>query len=112
MNTYDLDMLQFSTRFAVGFQGHTVHIERYSNHGRLLPNGQWVVVRHLFPLGSDITNPLYLKGSAWLYKNAQTWPSWREAVDHLMTYAAGPGTNGWEMIREDPHAPYQPRAAA
>lgn len=36
--TYDLDMLSLATRFVVGFHGQTVYIERYDNHGRLLPS--------------------------------------------------------------------------
>lgn len=99
-----------STRFEFGWRGHTICIERYSNHGRLLPDGRWVVVRHLFPLGGDITNPLYLNGNVWLYKNAQTWPTWQAALAHLKKYAARPGTNGWEMITEDPHAPFDPKS--
>lgn len=102
-------MLNTATRFAIVWRGHLIHVERYSNHGGLIPDRKWVVVRHLFPLGSDITNPLYLNGSAWLYKRAQTWDSWREAMDHLHKYAARPGTNGWEMIQEDPHATFDPK---
>lgn len=105
----DSEMLGFATRFAVDFEGHLVHIERYSNHGKLLSDGRWVVVRHLWPLGTtSTTNPLYLNGSAWLYKNAQTWTSWRDAVDHMMKYAARPGTNGWYQIQEKPHEPCNP----
>lgn len=110
MTVTDEQMLGFATRFVFDWShGHnTIFIERYDNHGRLLPDGKWVVVRHLFPVGGQITNPLYLNGSAWLYKNAQTWDSWREALDHLHSYAARPGTNGWNQIKQDPHGKYDP----
>lgn len=102
---------RFATRFEFGWHGHNICIERYTNHGRLLSDGRWVVVRHLFPLGtSSTTNPLYLNGNAWLYKNGQTWDSWQEALEHLYKYGSRPGTNGWEMIREDPHGKFDRKA--
>ena len=97
-------MLDSATRFAITWHGHLVHIERYDNHGSLLPDEKWVVVRHLFPLGSDVTNPHYLSGSVWRYKQASSYNSWREALNCLEMYAARPGTNGWAGIIEDPHA--------
>lgn len=103
MSVTDEQMLSFAMKFECGWQGHTVTVERYTNHGQLLPDGQWAVVRHLFSRGSLITNPLYLNGSSWLYKNGQTWPSWREAIEHMLQYASRPGTRGWNGEKERPH---------
>lgn len=75
----DEQLLNCATRFVVSLGGATIHIERYDNHGGLIPDRGWVVCRWLGGL-----NPWYLAGDGeWRYKGGSNWPSFREALAAL-----------------------------
>jgi hypothetical protein len=75
----DEKLLRCATRFVVSLHGCTIVIERYDNHGGLIPDGGWVVCRWLGSM-----NPWYLAGDGeWRYKGGSNWPSAREALTAL-----------------------------
>lgn len=79
MNARD-DLAAFAYRYVFAWKGSTITIERYDNHGRLMPDGNWVVARWISPMGSDLSNVLYLgSDGGWRYKVGARWATLDDA---------------------------------
>lgn len=70
----DAFLLRCATKFTVSYDGEMVDITRYTNHGRMVPDGQWAVAWR---------REFYLLEGRWTYKAYTGFDTPQDALSAL-----------------------------